>query len=75
MSKIEKLIKRLLSKPADFSWEELVKVLNYFGYVENKNGKTGGSRRRFVDGENNIITLHKPHPSNILKPYWRIRSI
>jgi hypothetical protein len=69
MSRQEKLIVRLLSVPKDFTWDELVKVLNSFGYEELKGGKTGGSRRRFVDGDKNIITLHKPHPVNIVKGY------
>jgi hypothetical protein len=69
MSRQEKLIIRLLSVPKDFTWDELVKVLNSFGYEELKGGKTGGSRRRFVDGDKNIITLHKPHPVNIVKGY------
>lgn len=69
MSKIEKLIAKLLSRPSDFTWEELIKVLAHFGYEELKKGKTGGSRRRFADESKNIITLHKPHPKNILKPY------
>lgn len=69
MAKIEKLIEKLLSKPTDFTWEELIKILAHFGYRELRKGKTGGSRRRFADDENNIITLHKPHPRNILKPY------
>ncbi|UOE50358.1 type II toxin-antitoxin system HicA family toxin [Mucilaginibacter sp. SMC90] len=69
MSRQEKLIVRLLSVPKDFTWDELVKVLNSFGYEELKGGKTGGSRRRFVDGDKNIITLHKPHPANIVKGY------
>ena len=74
MSRQEKLIIRLLSIPKDFTWDELVKVLNSFGYEELKGGKTGGSRRRFVDGNKNIITLHKPHPANIVKAY-AIREI
>jgi predicted RNA binding protein YcfA (HicA-like mRNA interferase family) len=69
MSQREKLIERLLSIPKDFTWEELIKVLKTFGFEELKGGKTGGSRRRFVDGNKNIITLHKPHPANILKEY------
>ncbi|WPV00054.1 type II toxin-antitoxin system HicA family toxin [Mucilaginibacter sp. cycad4] len=69
MSRHEKLIIRLLSVPKDFTWDELVKVLNSFGYEELKGGKTGGSRRRFVDENKNIITLHKPHPANIVKGY------
>ncbi|MBS1531398.1 MAG: type II toxin-antitoxin system HicA family toxin [Bacteroidetes bacterium] len=69
MSRNEKLIARLLSVPKDFTWDELTKVLAYFGYEELTGGKTGGSRRRFVDGNKNIITLHKPHPANIVKAY------
>jgi hypothetical protein len=69
MSRQEKLIKRLLSVPKDFNWDELIKVLAQFGYDELTGGKTGGSRRRFVDGHKNIITLHKPHPGNIVKQY------
>lgn len=69
MSKIEKLIERLKSEPKDFTWDELTKVLAHFGYSEMKKGKTGGSRRKFIDTNNNIISLHKPHPGNILKGY------
>jgi hypothetical protein len=69
LSKTEKLIERLLSHPKDFSWDELSKVLTHFGYEELKTGKTGGSRRKFSDNAKNIISLHKPHPGNILKAY------
>lgn len=69
MSKIEKLIEKLLSNPRDLSWDELVKILSYYGYTEKKTGKTGGSRRKFADAGLNIISLHKPHPANIVKSY------
>lgn len=69
MSKTEKLVQRLLSVPRDFTWEELIKVLALYGYAALKKGKTGGSRRKFVDEQKNIISLHKPHPSNIIKEY------
>lgn len=69
MAKIEKLIERLNSNPKDFTWDELVKVLSHFGYSELKKSKTGGSRRKFVNVNNDIISLHKPHPANILKHY------
>jgi len=69
MSRQEKLTSRLLSVPKDFTWDELIRVLTQFGYIEVKGGKTGGSRRRFIDDDKNVITLHKPHPSNILKSY------
>lgn len=70
MSKIEKLIAKFLKVPNDLTWEELVKILNHKGYFEKLGkGKTGGSRIKFVDSENDIISLHKPHPKNIIKQY------
>lgn len=69
MAKIEKLILKLSSTPLDFTWEELIKVLEHFGYTEMKKGKTGGSRRKFSNADKHIINLHKPHPHNILRHY------
>lgn len=70
MSKNSKLVDRFLSKPKDLTWDELVKIFALYGYVElRKKGKTGGSRRKFADVDNNILALHKPHPSNIVKQY------
>lgn len=69
MSQIQKLVEKLLSFPKDFTWEELTKILNHFGYKELKKGKTGGSRRKFADAEKHIIDLHKPHPQKIMKRY------
>ena len=68
MSTKSKLLKRLNAEPSDFTWIELVKLLKEFGYTEIKTGKTGGSRRRFINSETrHPIWLHKPHPKNILK--------
>ena len=67
MSKHEKLLNRLLSKPKDFEWSEAVSILEYMGY-EIIHG--GGSRRKFKHIESNaIIILHEPHPSKIMKLY------
>lgn len=68
MSKIEKLLTRLRSKPADFTWSEAIRVLRYFGYEEIRMGKTSGSRRKFINGDD-VIILHQPHPSTVLKTY------
>ena len=69
MSRNEKLLNRLRSVPTDFTWDELVSVLAYYGYKELKSGKTGGSRRKFSNDQKRIIALHKPHPSNLVKGY------
>lgn len=69
MVQIEKLLVRLLSRPTDFTWDELIKILRHFGYKELKKGKTGGSRRKFADETKHLINLHQPHPGKILKRY------
>ncbi|WP_290796022.1 type II toxin-antitoxin system HicA family toxin [Flavihumibacter sp. UBA7668] len=69
MSKRDKLIDRFLTKPKDFTWDELVRLLAVFGYSELKSGKTGGSRRRFANAEMEMLNFHKPHPGNIVMQY------
>lgn len=69
MSRLEKEIERLKSKPKDYTYEEAKSLLNKLGYIENNKGKTSGSRVVFRNDKGEKIELHKPHPKNILKPY------
>ncbi|SEJ19773.1 HicA toxin of toxin-antitoxin [Dyadobacter sp. SG02] len=69
MSQIEKLVLRFMSKPKDLTWNELLLILRFYGYEELPPGKTGGSRVKFADYEKRIISVHKPHPSPIVKSY------
>lgn len=70
MSRIQKIIFRLISKPKDFTYQELEKLLAYYGYTEIKRGKSAGARRAFIKTTTkHIIRLHKPHPGNVLKAY------
>ena len=70
MSKKEKIIERLRSKPKDFTYDEEKRLLNNFGFIEDNKGKTSGSRVVFKNKFNNKeVEIHKPHPNNILKPY------
>ncbi len=67
MSKQEKLLKRLLSRPKDFTWNELIRLLNSYGFELLKGN---GSRRKFCHPESKlIISLHEPHPQNTIKQY------
>jgi hypothetical protein len=68
LSKKGKIVKRLLSRPADFSFAELTTLLGLFGYSLSEAGKTSGSRVVFIK-DDDYIRLHKPHPGNILKRY------
>ena len=41
MGRRDKLIARLKSRPKDFTWDELVRLLDGLGYREVRLGKTG----------------------------------
>ncbi len=75
MSKIEKLIKRFLSKPKDFKYAEAKKLLHHYGYLELTKGRTSGSRVAFVNQKlKRSVLLHKPH-KGLLKPYQLVEII
>ena len=68
MSKKDKLIKKLKSKPKSFTIDEAKSLITSLGAQETKKGKTGGSRVKFVYNDKALF-LHEPHPGNELKPY------
>jgi hypothetical protein len=69
MSKNEKIIERFITLPKDFTFDEMEKLLTYFGYEKSNKGKTSGSRVMFKKDGSSPILLHKPHPENIMKEY------
>jgi len=69
LSKKDKLKIRFLSRPRDFTFDELIALLGSLGYTIEPAGKTGGSRVSFSNQDGDYIRLHKPHPRNILKLY------
>jgi len=67
MIKAEKLLNRFLSRPMDFTYNELLRLLISLGYKEQQGS---GSRIVFSNERNKHINrLHKPHPGNVLKRY------
>ena len=67
MSQHEKLVLRFLSKPKDFRYSELKRLLGFYNFSEKQ---AEGSRVVFKNDKLNCaIKLHKPHPTNILKRY------
>lgn len=68
MSKKDKLLEKLLQKPKDFTFDEMVSLLSYLGY-ELKQGGTGSGVKFIKDGSNEVINFHRPHPNGILKRY------
>ena len=70
MSQKDKLIKKLKSKPKDFTFDEAETLVKYFNYRRSNKGKTSGSRVMFVSDDHEAkIVLHKPHPKKELKEY------
>lgn len=66
----EKLLRKFLSKPKDFTYNELRSLLRSLGYLETVTGRTSGSRVAFVhEKTKHILRLHKPHPANTLRRY------
>ena len=65
----EKLRERFLKLPSDFTFEEMQRLLEGYGYEKGDKGKTSGSRVIFKTGDKRPIMLHKPHPGNIVKVY------
>ena len=69
MGKKDKLIKRLKTRPKDFTFDEAESLLSYFEYERYDKGKTSGSRVCFKSTKHAPIMLHKPHPQKELKEY------
>ena len=68
MGKKEKLIKRIKSKPKDFTFDEAESLLLSLGMKKSNKGKTSGSRVEYNLGAIKI-RLHKPHPQKELYKY------
>lgn len=69
MSRHEKLIVRFKGRPKDFTWQEMLRLLEGLGCRAEPTGKTSGSRRLFTHPSASSIVLHRPHPGNIVKEY------
>lgn len=70
MSKKDKLLERLKTKPKNFTYQEAKTLLNSLGFYEDTKGKTSGSRVVFINNDIKVkIKIHKPHSGNILKLY------
>jgi predicted RNA binding protein YcfA (HicA-like mRNA interferase family) len=67
MSKQKKLLRRLASKPTDFTWSELVSLMTALGFEVEK---ASGSGRKFIHSQTEAtLFIHEPHPAKILKAY------
>jgi len=69
MGQKDKLIRKLKSRPKDFTFDEAESLLEFCSYSRSNKGKTSGSRVAFVSDSHPPIYMHKPHPRKELLDY------
>lgn len=75
MGRKEKLIRRFLQLPKDFTFDEIITLLGYFDYRIDNKGATSGSRVSFKNTKTGVsINIHKPHPGSVMKE-WMMKQI
>lgn len=75
MGSKEKLVKRFVKLPKDFTFSEMKTLLQSFGYNVHNKGATSGSRIRFKNEETGrYIDIHRPHPGSIMKE-WMMKEV
>ena len=69
MSRKNKLLKKFLEIPIrkDLTFNELSSLLLSCGYKKIEG--SGSAVKFYHENKDHLISLHKPHPSNILKIY------
>ncbi len=60
MPDINKLIEKMKRQPNGIRFNELKKVLEYYGY--NMKTKKGTSHRNFINEKGNVITIKEDNP-------------
>lgn len=60
MSNIDKLITKMKQQPNGIRFQEIVKVLEYYGY--NMKSKKRTSHRNFININGDVITIKEENP-------------
>ena len=60
MPDIDKLIEKMKRQPNGIRFQELKRVLEYYGYKMKNN--SGTSHRNFINNEGKVITIKKENP-------------
>ena len=70
MGRKDEQIKRLLSRPKDYTINELDSIMNNCGCIKDNRGKTSGSALLYLHEKSGAkLFIHKPHPKKILHEY------
>lgn len=62
MSKIDKIIHKLMVNSSNLTFEGLSTLLAHYGYEADHKGRPRGSRIAFYKRGAGVIIMHKPHP-------------
>lgn len=65
MARIEKIIEKMKNRPKGIRFEELVKVLNHYGYILVR---VKGSHHHFRNDKGDVITI--PNHGNPIKAVY-----
>ena len=64
------LVERLLSRPKDFTLQELDRLMGQCNCEKDNRGKTSGSAINYCHlPTKRVLSCHRPHPGSIIKPY------
>lgn len=71
MSKFDKLVDRLRSRPTDYAWDDAINLLKRCGFeLIKRKGKGQASHRRFRrPDDGTYFHIAEPHPGHVLKMY------
>lgn len=69
MAKWKIIEQKVKNKQRNITFEEMVLLLEHYGYVQESKGKTSGSRMKFTFEGHADILMHRPHPQKELKEY------
>ena len=68
MTRIEKLVERLMDCPRTFRFDDAVRVMAWHGFELDEKGRTSGSRVRFYrESDGRMMLMHAPHPRGELR--------
>lgn len=68
MGRKEKLKAKLDTLPKNFTWDELVSLMNQYGFDLLK-AKRGSGRKFYNKNKDKLVMFHEPHPENTMKKY------
>lgn len=72
MTRLEKRIRQLKARSANYKWNDLVAIFKAFGYKELPCNSGGSGVKLHNEETGALFNLHRSHPENtVKKPYQK----